>query len=327
MFALNRFLSGIPDVTRLSEIIVPGSHDAGVYTEAATRKGLARKRWAICQSDNLFGQCNLGSRFFDLRILQDGKEHRAHHTTMGMGALGGKLKDMMGQLGDFITANPSEFVIARFTKCKGHEAIVKTVKDYLGHLLYRGGCAIAGVPIEVLRGKVIAVFGSDEFSAYLDPGEGIHAFYKTANLAHGLSVVGKYSNTSDAKKMLKSQTGALKGYFFDNNVSLGQHYLYQMYWTQTFFLKNIKKNTESKNGVHELAKTGHIKGASVAAGALPNIVLYDFLNSEVSQNIIALNPSLNLVSARSNSAPELWRSLGNQQQQRSADYQWRRRSI
>jgi hypothetical protein len=96
-----RWMSGLSGDTPLCKVVMPGSHDAGVYGNAVvapvlggvggkqvtgqalqpgTRAGTKARgdtpvhtrwcqpEWAICQHTNLKGQAECGSRFFDLRI-------------------------------------------------------------------------------------------------------------------------------------------------------------------------------------------------------------------------------------------------------------------
>jgi hypothetical protein len=69
------YLQGLGKL-RLNEVVIPGSHDAGIYEEGKSN--------VRTQTLSIFGQACAGCRFFDLRIaLQStgsGKyEHRAYH--------------------------------------------------------------------------------------------------------------------------------------------------------------------------------------------------------------------------------------------------------
>src|SRR4051812_19773333 len=55
---------------KLRNIVMPGSHDAGVYAAGHVTKRLGIKEaWAICQSVGFRDQANYGSRFFDCRVF------------------------------------------------------------------------------------------------------------------------------------------------------------------------------------------------------------------------------------------------------------------
>ncbi len=91
---LTRWIGGLTGDPKLCEVVMPGSHDAGVYGDKdvavvnhavgdptfttsttlkktlipTTHTRLCMATWAKCQSTNLAGQALYGSRFFDLRI-------------------------------------------------------------------------------------------------------------------------------------------------------------------------------------------------------------------------------------------------------------------
>lgn len=303
------FLEMIPDSHPLYKIIVPGSHDAGVYKGSISQAGIPVPRgFAICQSEGLGGQCRTGSRFFDLRIALRAGQYRAHHTSFGgyVGVLGGDLESMMKELVNFLKDYESEFLIVRFTKCTGPlNDIVEIVKNVCGSCLYKESCSIAHRRLGELRGKIVAIFDNDFDN--VDPFDGIHKFHRNDTLGPGLAIIGKYANTSDVNDMQKKQLKKIETHtnsfkrnevrtdnFIDYSKTLNhlapRGHLYQVYMTQTSGFRNIEKMTTT--GAHRVARD-MLKNLSDkfedSAILFPNIILYDFVNSRTSRQIINLN--------------------------------------
>ena len=68
MATLKNWMSDLDDNTKLNDIIMPGSHDAGMYKVTA-RKGLCTKNHqAITQVGDIEMQLEDGTRFFDFRV-------------------------------------------------------------------------------------------------------------------------------------------------------------------------------------------------------------------------------------------------------------------
>lgn len=313
--------SAIRDDQHLCEITMPGSHDAGVYAGDATSKGLSGTSNTVCQSDRLIDQCKNGSRFFDLRVMNHSGELVAHHTTKVLGtrhgAFGGALEKMLDDLTVFVMSNPSEFVIARFSKCGGHASIVEAVKRCCGDVLLKeANVLISHCRVRQLRGKIIAVF-ADDFSAQINQLDGIHPFqkYNGGGIQPGLTTCGSYADQLDIVKVYKDQI--TKVHEHDNHNR--RDHLHVMYWTQTSGTRDIRKFTTATSststaadqiptrsgggGAHAFAEhmTTFVKdkmerrGKGVARPSLPNVVMYDFVNPQTSALIIALNsPQLEL---------------------------------
>lgn len=63
------WMAGIDGDTRVSSIVMPGSHDAGVAkTNVELNYGI-KKEWAVCQHGEIYDQALCGSRFFDCRVF------------------------------------------------------------------------------------------------------------------------------------------------------------------------------------------------------------------------------------------------------------------
>lgn len=299
---MNDWMKRLRDDKLLCQITMPGSHDAGVYAGDAKTVGMGSKGSAVCQSGSLGDQCRAGSRFFDLRILTSGGAQVAHHTSKILGkrhgVLGGELHQMIGELKDFVTANPTEFVIARFTKCKGHADVVEAVKEAAGDKLLKGHHCLARRSVGAMRGKVIAVFGDDFPDALIDPTNGIHRFIRydgQEHHHHGLTTCGKYANSMDIDKVWTDQIEKLQEH--DTHPSHDNH-ICVVYMTMTSGVKNIKKFTEGDKGTHQSAKRGFAEAHKLLTerrnSGLPrplpgNVIMYDFVNAKTSAEIVQLN--------------------------------------
>src|SRR5690242_11441208 len=130
----------------LRQIVMPGSHDAGVYGTSqtilrSTALGV-KKQYVVCQHSDFGLQAMSGSRFFDCRVFfrkiprderqaPDQKyENPLGHFGMervklgklklsqepALGGYGGALSAILSQAFDFVIGNTSEFVILRFSQ-------------------------------------------------------------------------------------------------------------------------------------------------------------------------------------------------------------------
>lgn len=115
--ALNTWMGdkfGAQRNTKLSQITMPGSHDAGMY-EAMNSSGKGK---ILTQFDSIGTQLNNGTRFFDIRVYFKKKIPRIGHfasksTSSAFGGYGPPLEDMMTEMQSFVTNNPSEFIIVK----------------------------------------------------------------------------------------------------------------------------------------------------------------------------------------------------------------------
>lgn len=160
--ALSKWMSYIEDDALLMNIAIPGSHDAGTngmpwYTKT--------------QSRNVDDQLACGTRYFDLRVKVKKGECRIYHGP----AYSLYLKDILGQVRDFLIANSSECVILDVHKFGNNEAKPKTAElldEYLGGMFAERPADksdleyIEGLTIGEARGKCVLIWGDpDEYVA------------------------------------------------------------------------------------------------------------------------------------------------------------------
>ena len=313
------WMGALPDALTLSEILMPGSHDAGVYREVSTKAGFVPipKSWTTCQSTSVLEQCEAGSRFFDVRLKVSSTSIRAHHTKKGQGALGECWDSTLESVASFLEAHPSECVILRLTKPAGAESdriIERLLESSLTGRLVKSPTFInfATTPIGSLRGKAICAFEPKHFST-LHPSFGMHPFfrYEDGPQDFGLVTCGKYSNSSKLQKVIDGQVAKIDAHA-DH---VGPH-LFVLYWTQTW--GNVERNTKAlptsadrqrariSGGAHH--NMDHLKDmvclrAGVSPGSariaatdvtdrrtvMPNVIMCDFVNPATCREIVALN--------------------------------------
>jgi hypothetical protein len=325
-----RWLSRIQGDPRLFDIVIPGSHDAGVYGDSLDT-AYSPKSWARCQGSNIYNQAKAGSRMFDCRVFLR-RKHGQLTPTMGhffgpaekvenrrgetgsLGAYGGTLVTCVMDALAFVKTYTTEFLILRFshTYCPAEViAAITQIRNAGNNAAYicTDGRALAKRRLADLRGKVIMVF-ADEFRADFDPNVGVLPFSKFAAgtaTTSGLCTCGLYKGSSDI--------GVVHANAEQSFVAHAAHagarpdHLHFVYWQQTLSGGNIKsKTTEAKDktliGREEKQWTGgaHANLGDFAfeiwqkynAGTwrLPNVISHDFVTEQTCNPIIALNPGL-----------------------------------
>ncbi len=267
---------------QLNQIVFPGAHDAGIYGEGKSN--------VITQSLNIGEQASAGVRFFDMRIAtvlrSDGTyEQRSYHldgslvknqkhknaqpgevaSHQKVAAFGGwgqdTLSQMLNQAKMYVTANPSEFLILKFSKCFNLQNVVDACVDVLGDKQFNHNVA-ASAPINLntrvvnsLAGFVITLFdptalaglnlppGSARYSGCLTFGELYDKDTKSSKayqpIFNGLQYFGKFSSTSDVSTNTKKQKKIL-----ESGTSCHRDAMGMMYWTTTGLFGNIKKRND-----------------------------------------------------------------------------------
>ena len=226
------WMSNLGDHRRLNDIIMPGSHDAGMSIEAMAHYPDSYRRYKAgrTQNINVEEQCNAGSRFFDIRMgdvkIGDSgkKESRARHQPGFFGfdsitAFGEKESEIFNGVRKFLDRNKSEIVLLRISKSDTSvlKELQEDVKKMLGHTLYmpQKTCEnLLTISIGQLRGKAIVLLDDKgDTAGYIDQKNGLNSFINvsknTKKIAHatgpnmnGLTVCGNYSNAKTFQKMI-----------------------------------------------------------------------------------------------------------------------------
>jgi hypothetical protein len=262
---------------KLNEVVIPGAHDAGVYT--ANRTNVQTQKLDIA------GQADAGCRFFDVRVAThkssvggqsvythstfhlDGSminKHKvtstpgitSHQTLRNIGGWGGELADMLQDAADFVHNNQSEFLIFKFSKCFNWVSIAELCITTLGNYQYKGGGNLNNKTVQDLAGTVITVFdeaarpelnalinrqvgghGIMFITALYDADTGVSATYNPNYW--GIQYFGKFSSTDSVNKNNRKQGALLTAGAATHMDALGM-----MYWTTTGLLGNIRERNK-----------------------------------------------------------------------------------
>lgn len=117
---LSSWMRAIDDAAPLNRIAIPGSHDAG--TAGICWLG-ATQTYSIGQ------QLESGARYFDIRVHKSGESLTIYHSMFD----GVDFHEVLSDIGEFITANPSEALILDFQHFKGdsQESVRKLLEEQL----------------------------------------------------------------------------------------------------------------------------------------------------------------------------------------------------
>ncbi|HEX5439194.1 MAG TPA: hypothetical protein VFW98_18720 [Gemmatimonadaceae bacterium] len=264
---------------RLNEIVVAGSHDAGITGGGGNVR---------TQALNIGQQAKAGVRVFDLRIAAatvkgpwgtKGAELRAFHadgklmknesktrkvadvgrsvtftrTKLSGGAFGMGLTKMLADARAFVESDggKSEFLLLKFDKCLNWPLIAEACIGTLGSTIYRAGGNLNTTQLKDLKGKVIVLFSKSGVAALqgaFKPSDGILSFrnlYSDPAYApnfNGLQYYGKGGTavTKPFKKTGQNEKKQLK-------IMQGASFMAEpdvirmMYWTTTGIFESIKK--------------------------------------------------------------------------------------
>jgi hypothetical protein len=318
----------IPDNKWLRQIVIPGSHDAGVYGTAQTiTRGIPGfvskpQNSIVCQHSDFGMQAMAGSRFFDCRVFmrktRDATGAKVYEQKLGhffkekvvkskqpaMGGYGGALTAIVGQALDFVIANTSEFIILRFshtyhpTECvNAIQQVIASKPAYAG-AVYKQTGNIATKTIGSLRGKVIMVF-DEKFNHHITPTQGIHRFKKfSAGATHidGLSTCGVFASTGSVSKVHAESIKGVEKHVRDHAGTPG--HLHFIYWQQTG--GDVYKNTTApkkagkdwSGGAHtNLGDFLYELWQQSTENVKPaNVISHDFVSADTCGRIIRLNP-------------------------------------
>ncbi len=266
---------------KLHEIVIAGSHDAGI-TEGGSN--------VQTQSLNILQQACSGVRFFDLRIAAatvpggpgepKKAELKAFHadgafqkketkvrlmdgigpvalkrTKLRAGAFGFGLERILEHAREFVTnVAPSEFLLLKFDKSTNWRLIAQACVFTLGDAIYTGGGNLNVTPISRLAGKVVVLFSSIGFNEVSDTFTEMDGILKWKNLNeegasynpnfNGLQYFGK-GGTSPFKPFHKiSQNVKRQGRILERAQWAPLEVIRMMYWTTTGLMGSIRKRND-----------------------------------------------------------------------------------
>lgn len=189
--SLANWMQSIEDDTLLTTIAIPGSHDAGCKD----------MMWAYqTQNKSIAEQMAVGTRYFDIRVANDGGNLRVFHADL----MGDDFMPILSDVSAFLSANPTECLLLDFqhfyggdaeTECKAKTvaAISSVLGDYvlhndsgLGDLDY-----VKSLRLGDCRGKCLILWGREDEHVEKDwvflrdndegtrEGSVLHSYYQT----------------------------------------------------------------------------------------------------------------------------------------------------
>jgi len=309
---------------KLHEIVVVGTHDAGITGGAANVR---------TQDLDIYGQASAGVRVFDIRIAADRKHGDRLKTYHGAkiapekksirGAFGEALNHILIDAESFVSKGEgtAEFLILKFDKCSNWAGIADACQFHIGTRLLAGEPNVNRMTLGDLAGHVVVVFSDEGWKEARAQGANVKGIHKFANLKNGadyndemdgIQYYGKGGtsiwkpfgkigqNKATQKKLMRKAAG-----------SMDPEVLGMMYWTSTGIFESIRDRDarmwkdKRKPALQRLwnqglgqavvdAMPGHLDPADYAAGPeikrfMPNIVMIDFANEERCELIAGLN--------------------------------------
>jgi len=283
----------LADNVELDQIMMPGSHDAGMSELHHCCPGFFAVDFSKTQYGSIGFQLSNGSRYFDIRVDYDYDKLVTYHRSNTFGCNGQDLKDIFDEVVDFLNAHNTETVIFKFSHIRDYEEhhasdTKNKINDFLksySSVFYtntNNDVNLATLTLGELRGKLILVF---EYSEHIDPSTGRFRYEDgyTINPEGNLTVYDEYSETDKYSAMKSDQLQK-----WDDHAALGTGHFFLLSWTltATFWNSNVKDLAIEANS----KLPGVLYDQIITAGAKkPNIVYIDFLNSEVAQSIVQYN--------------------------------------
>lgn len=287
------WMNKITDSTRLDQMMLPGSHDAGMSELHHCAPPIVGDGYVQTQGASIGNQLVYGSRYFDIRVDYDYDTLVTYHRSGQWGCNGQDLQAALNQVQAFLKAHPKETAILIFSHIRnydGHDAAATKQKintllnDYSAFMYTNstGSVNLAEISLGEVRGKMILVFDYDDCN---NPVTGRFRYKDGSVIQPGanLTVYDDYANTDDYNEMKNDQLKKWHDY-----ADQGAGRLFLLSWTLT----------PSPPGatVKELATEANSKLPGVLYDQIitsqankPNIVYIDFMNSTTAQSIIQYN--------------------------------------
>ncbi|MDC0535731.1 hypothetical protein OAO18_07985, partial [Francisellaceae bacterium] len=298
---LNNWMGKLDETTSLNNIVMPGSHDAGM--SELHNCGVSPEALTKTQSLNISGQLNAGSRYFDIRPGVHGNAKTGtlvtYHGT-DVGCNGQTIEGVLDNAISFLEKNPSEMVVLNVSHTRDDKTPKKLIellkeKKYSDYLYKddENEFNLLTKKISAYRGKILVVFETFKaadirkeklcYDQYIEPSNG---FFSDIDFI----VYDQYTRTNDYHVMQHDQLKKLSA-----EGALGQeNKLFLLSWTLTPNgpLGNVNALTNTAHGHLPYLLTQKIGHQEIAKGHVPNIVYLDFINPLITSPIIALNASV-----------------------------------
>jgi hypothetical protein len=296
------WMERLPDTTELQNVVMPGSHDAGMWA----CEGVGRDGHVITQDLDMTGQLDAGCRFFDFRIFNFNTfgtttaanlnfGHFAELTGRGnsaIGRFGPKLVPVLKQVAAWM-ANNNDTVFLRFShiNSSNNPVVRATVATELGAYLYKptvGPLNLAKTRLGTLGGagalrkKVCTIYDAgDKFVRDWPNGVLPYKSYKKVDTIPAqaatldLQMCGEYSDKSNYEEMVAGQVSRSKDHVA-HCLAMDPAHLFMMYFTLTSGVQNIKSMTSPHFGKLPAFLAKFVTKRALGGG--PNIVAMDFID-------------------------------------------------
>jgi 1-phosphatidylinositol phosphodiesterase len=308
-FELANWMLQLDDNIKLNQLIMPGSHDAGMSELHHCDIGSNINTGLVqTQGLSISKQLQAGSRYFDIRVDYDHKELVTYHRSGDSGCNGQSLETVFNESVEFIKSHRSETFILKFSHIRSNrnkeQEIKERIDQFISQVKYKEFLFIqpdnlvnlAEIPLGSFRGKFVLVFDYPEFinvkqgrfryhdGFEVDKSETIVKRLKSYE--PNLTVCDSYSDTTTLDKMKKDQLNKL-----DKYGGFGKDYLFLLSWTltsgfKTFFGGSVKELAAQANTALPEALYQQIV---LSGKAIPNIVYIDYVNAITTKCIIQYN--------------------------------------
>jgi hypothetical protein len=311
--AISNWMADLDGDLELCQIVMPGSHDAGMWT--TTGSGISWNTHVITHDKDITGQLNAGCRFFDFRVFNYNATGKTKPKDLYFGHyaekilfIGGRGNSLAGRFGaqvvpvfkaikTWIENNDTEVVFLRFShiNSSNRSVVVQTVKDELGDVLLKTAKThdtdnFAHNQLKEIKGHVVAIFDvGDGFTNDSLNGIMTYKSYKKVDFIPQctkdifLQLCGEYSNESTYSKMhpkQKARHKEHKKHIADNNST----HLHVIYFTFTSGVKNIKEMTKQYDNSFPTFLNEFVTHQATSHGC--NIVMLDFINENKCQQVV-----------------------------------------
>jgi len=199
----------------LKDIVIPGSHDAGMSALNGTggqHASSINPCNTLTQKQNIGKQLHAGIRMFDLRVgLSKNSIYTKHSSSDCMadamgGGYGERFKDILDSIKTFLDRNKKEFIILTFSHFCPKEASASKVADSIfqalgkDHIYNNQSKSIDHIKLNELAGKVIVTF-----EQYANPDNLIDSNSMATKGKTFLNIRRAYAATNQINRLLSTE--------------------------------------------------------------------------------------------------------------------------
>ena len=251
------------DDIRLSEVVMPGSHDSGTYalTSRIQSEPLAGifdrfveifcrslqsigvpiwniiTPWSTTQTQTIFNQAMLGIRYFDIRAGWNGTFWNTFHMEEGS-----PVSDVLFDIKRFVDLYTKEIIVIEIIHYQGeppkyvHEQLETMIMKILGKYLYPCEfsirvCVLPTLGLMRLKNKRIILGFTDYYN-------NVSPFNKNPYIWSQYLFINTFANTDNLKEMMEYNHNAMM-FYKKNKYRMFTNNLFKISWTLTPQIKTI----------------------------------------------------------------------------------------